>query len=148
MRLVTNLTEQMELNYTAILLATFLQFVCGAIWYTAFFGKLWGKIHGFDKLPKEKQQEMMKGMGPIYGVQLLVTLIMTFVLAIFIEMLPQNWNAYGMAGFFWLGFILPAQVSSVLFGGTESKWIVKKIAIQSFSSLICLEVAALVLKSF
>jgi len=28
--------------------------------------------------------------------------------------------------------ILPAQVSAVIFGGTEGKWIVKKITVQAF----------------
>ncbi len=33
----------------------------------------------------------------------------------------------------------------VIFGGTESKWIVKKIAVMAGASLVCLEVAAAVL---
>ncbi len=138
----------MELNYLAILVATVAQFICGAFWYTFLFGPLWGKMHNFDKLSKDVQQEMMKSMGPIYGVQFLVTLLMSFVLALFMAALPQDWNAYGMAFFFWLGFVLPSQTSSVLFGGTESKWIIKKIAVQSGSSLVCLLVAAFVLQLF
>jgi hypothetical protein len=134
----------MELNYGAILAATVLQFICGAIWYSFLFGKLWGKIHGFDKLPKEVQQKMMKGMGPFYAVQALMTLITTFVLAIFLTYMP-DWNPYAMAGFFWLGFVVPTQVSAVIFGGTESKWIVKKILVQAGASLVCLEIAAVIL---
>lgn len=136
----------MQLNYLAIVVAAALQFVFGAIWYSLLFGKLWGKMHGFDKLPKAVQETMMKSMGPMYLVQFLVTVLMTFVLALFLEALPQSWNAYGMAGFFWLGFVLPTQVSSVIFGGTPSKWIVSKIAVQSGSSLVCLEIAAAVLR--
>lgn len=134
----------MEFNYLGIIIATIAQFICGAIWYSVFFGKLWGQMHGFDKLSKETQDKMMKGMGLIYGVQFLVTLISTVVLSIFITNLP-GWNPYGMAALFWLGFILPAQVSDVLFGGTESKWVVKKIAVQAAGSLIFIEVAATVL---
>ena len=44
----------------AILVATVGQFIFGAIWYMPVFGKLWGKIHGFDQVPPEKQKEMMK----------------------------------------------------------------------------------------
>lgn len=134
----------MELNWLAIVVATILQFICGAVWYSFLFGKLWGKIHGFDKLPKETQEKMMKEMGPFYAVQFLVTLLSTFILAIFITNLP-GWNPFGMAFFFWLGFTLPAQVSGVIFGGTEGKWIVKKIAVQALGSLLFLEVAAAVL---
>lgn len=138
----------MELNYTAILIATIAQFIFGAIWYSVFFGQLWGKIHGFDKLPKATQEKMMKAMGPFYALQFLVTLITSLVLAIFITTLPENLSPFVMAALMWLGFILPAQVSSVIFGGTEAKWIAKKIAVQAGAALGCVEIAALILSSF
>jgi hypothetical protein len=50
-----------------------------------------------------------------------------------------------MAAFFWIGFVVPTQVSGVIFGGTEPKWIAKKILVQAGASFICLEVAAIVL---
>lgn len=137
----------MELNYLAILLAVGAQFGIGFVWYGPIFGKIWGKIHGFDKLSKETQQKMMKEMGPYYGLQLFVTVITTFVLAIFIENL-SGWNPYGMAFFFWLGFTVPAQVSAVIFGGTPREWIITKIALQSGAALICYEVAAAILSFF
>lgn len=134
----------MQLHYLAIIVATVVEFVIGAIWYGPIFGKLWGKIHGFDKLSKETQEKMMKAMGPFYALQAFVTLVTTFVLALFITYLPL-WNAYAMAGFFWIGFVVPAQVSAVIFGGTEGKWIVKKLALQAFCSLLCLEAATVIL---
>lgn len=134
----------MELNYFAIALATIAQFGAGFVWYGPIFGGLWGRIHGFDKLSKETQQKMMKEMGPYYGLQLLVTIITTIVLAIFITNLP-GWNPYAMAGFFWLGFIVPAQVSAVIFGGTPKQWISKKVAVQAGGALLCIEIAATIL---
>jgi hypothetical protein len=136
----------MELNYIAILIAVVLQFIFGFIWYGPLFGKLWGKIHGFDKLSKEVQQKMMSEMGPYYALQLFVTVVTTFVLAIFITNLP-GWNPYGMAGFFWIGFVVPAQVSAVIFGGTEKKWILKKIGIQAIAAFGCYMIAAAVLSN-
>lgn len=138
----------MEFNYLAVFLATVVQFAIGAVWYSLLFGKLWGRIHGFDKLPKEVQQKMMKSMGPFYGIQALVTLITSVILYIFIVFLPHDWNIYVLAGFFWIGFVVPAQVSSVIFGGTEPKWIIKKIAVQSLCSLLCLEAAAITIHLF
>jgi hypothetical protein len=135
----------MQLNYLAIILATVVDFVIGAIWYGPIFGKLWGKIHGFDKLPKETQQKLMQQMGPFYALQALVTLITVFVLALFISYLPL-WNAYAMAGFFWIGFVVPTQFSAVIFGGTEGKWIAPKLALMAGASLLCLEAAAVILK--
>lgn len=138
----------MQISYIGILLATVIQFVIGAIWYSLLFGKLWGKIHGFDKLSKSVQQKMMKSMGPFYALQFLLTLVTTIVLDIFIVYLPHDWSQYALAGFFWIGFVIPTQVSAVIFGGTEGKWIVKKVAIQAGASLLCLEAAAIVLHYF
>jgi len=135
----------MELNYLSILLATIAQFVVGAVWYSLFFGKKWAQIHGFDKLSKETQQKMMKSMGLFYGLQFFITIITTFVLALFSAALPSEWNLFGMTGFFWLGFVVPTQVSSVIFGGTDSKWITQKITIMAGASLFCLEAGAAIL---
>ncbi len=135
----------MELNYGAILLATILQFMFGAVWYSLLFGKLWGKIHEFDKLPKDVQQKMMKSMGPFYLVQFLITLLTTFILAIFVAFLPHDWNVYALAGFFWFGFVVPTQISGVIFGGTPPKWMFAKIAIQAGAAFFCLEIAAMIL---
>lgn len=132
----------------AVLLATVAQFIIGFVWYGPLFGNLWGKIHGFDKLPKETQRKMMKAMGPFYALQFGVTVVTTIVLAIFIYYLPHDWNVYALAGFFWIGFVVPTQVSSVIFGGTEGKWILTKIAVQAGASFFCLEVAAIILSLF
>jgi hypothetical protein len=112
------------------------------------FGKLWWKIHGFDKLSKEVQQKMMKEMGPFYGLQAAVTLITSIVLAILLTDPVQNWSPFMIAFFLWLGFVVPTQVSAVIFGGTEGKWITKKIAVQAGASLACLEAAAVVFSLF
>jgi hypothetical protein len=134
----------MHLNYGAILLATILQFAAGAIWYSLLFSKQWGTIHGFDKLSKEIQQKLAKSMGPFYGIQAFITLVTTIILAIFITSQP-TWNAYAMAGLFWLGFVVPTQISAAIFGSTERKFMFPKIAIQAGASIVCLEIAATVL---
>lgn len=135
----------MNLNLLAILIATVLDFVAGIIWFGPLFGNLWGKIHGFDKLSKATQERMMKQMGPFYAGQFAVTLLTNFILAIFLAYLPQDWNYIALAGFFWLGFVVPTQVSSVIFGGTEPKWMLQKILIQAGGSLVFLEIAAIVI---
>ena len=136
----------MHINYLAIIIAAVAQFIIGAIWYMPLFGNLWGEIHGMEKVSKEERQKMMKSMGPFLALQFLVTLVTTFVLAIFIANQP-TWNAYAMAAFFWIGFVLPTQVSGVIFGGTKSKWIVAKILVQAGGSLLCLEVAAAIIRA-
>lgn len=134
----------MNLNWPAIVLATVLQFAFGFIWYTPVFGNIWGQIHGFDQLSKEKQSEMMKKMGSLLMLQILGTIITSTVLSLFSKNFVAGWHAYGIAGFAWLGFILPTQVSAVIFGGTQQKWVVTKIAIMAFGALGCMMIAATV----
>lgn len=134
----------MNLNYTAIFIATIVQFIVGAIWYTPIFGKLWGKIHGYDKLSKDVQTKMMKSMGPLLGAQFIVTILTSLVLELFVTHLPTGWSVFAEAGIIWLGFVVPTQISAVLFGGTEGKWIVQKTLIMAGGSLACLMSAATV----
>ena len=136
----------MTINYIAILVASVVQFIIGAIWYTPVFGKLWGKIHGFDMHNPEVQKDMQKKMLPLLVVQFITTIVTTIVLAIFIAFLPTSWNVYALAGFFWIGFVIPTQVSAVLFGGTNPKWVVTKILIMAGGSILCLEAAAVIIK--
>lgn len=135
----------MDIHYVAVGIATVLQFIVGAVWYMPLFGKLWGRIHGFDTLSPEVQAQAQKDMMPLLLVQFVVTIVTTVVLAMFIGALPASWNPYGIAGFVWLGFVLPTQISAVIFGGTKPEWVVKKIAVASGASFVCLMVAAAVL---
>lgn len=135
----------MDINYVPVLVASVLQFVFGAVWYTPVFGKLWGKIHGFDKYSKAEQKEMMKQMGPLLGMQFLVTIVTTVVLSVMLTSTTSTWSAYAFAGLCWLGFIAPTQVSAVLFGGTEPRWVVTKILIMAGGALGCMMIAAAVL---
>jgi hypothetical protein len=128
----------------AVLVATVVQFIIGFIWYMPLFGKEWGRIHGFDVLAPEVQKEMQSKMMPLLVTQFVMNAITAFVLGIFIVNIP-SWNPYGMAGFFWFGFVFPAQVSAVIFGGTKPEWVVKKIAVATFGSLACYLAVAAVL---
>lgn len=134
----------MEINYVAIAVATVVQFIVGAVWYMPIFGKAWGEIHGFDKVAPEMQKEMQKKMMPLLGVQIVLTLVTSAVFGLFVASLPQNWNVYGLAGFYWLGFVVPTTVGAVIFGGTEPKWVMKKIFISIGGSLLCFMSMALV----
>ncbi len=138
----------MELNYVAIVAAAVLQFIIGATWYMPIFGKTWGAMHGYDKLSSEEQEKAQKGMMPYLAIQMLGTLVTTFVLALFMAGLPSEWNAFGIAGFFWLGFVVPTQASAVMFGGTPPQFMSKKIAIMAGGSLVNLMAAAAVLRFF
>lgn len=134
----------MDINYIAVLVATVVQFIIGAIWYTPLFGNLWGRIHGFDRHSPEAQAEMRKHMLPLLAVQFFTTFVTSFVFVLLLNGMPYDWNRYGLVGFMWLGFVVPTQISAVIFGGTPPQWIVKKIAVMAFGSLACLEALAFV----
>jgi len=133
-----------DISMGAVLAATVAMFVVGAVWYMGLFAKHWGVIHGFDKLDKKTQKEMQSKMGPYYGAQIVVTIFSAFVLAKLIGLLPE-YSVFTLALLLWFGFVLPTQVSAVIFGGTEPKWIGQKISIMAGEALAHLLVAAWVI---
>ncbi len=137
----------MDVNYIAVLVAAVAQFVVGAIWYMPIFGKLWGQIHGFQKLSKSQQKEAQQQMMPMLVVQFIGTLLTTVVLAKITDA-TSVYAPYSLALLIWAGFFVPSQVSAVIFGGTDPKWVVKKTAIMAGGSLACLLVATAILQAF
>jgi len=127
----------------AILASTVAQFFVGAIWYTPLFGPLWGKIHGFDKLDKKTQQKMMSQMGPIFAVQIAVTIVTSIVLVLLHTALP-SYSITTLTFWIWLGFVVPAHVSGILFGNTPKKWLLTKSLIMAGGSFASLLVGAYV----
>lgn len=134
----------MDINYIAVLIATVVQFIIGAIWYMPLFGGLWGRIHGFESHSPEEQAAMRTGMLPLLVVQFIGTLVTSFVFVLLLNGFPADWNRFGLAAFLWIGFVVPTQVAAVIFGGTPPQWIFKKIAVMSLGSLACLQALALV----
>ena len=137
----------MVLNFWPILAATVAMFAVGAFWYLVPFRKKWGEIHGFDKLSKSEQQKLMKESGPAYVVQLLVTVVSAWVLAALISQLP-NVAPTTVAFWVWLGFVMPSQVSAVLFSRTEKRYKLQQVLIMSGEALVHLLVAAWVISLF
>ena len=135
----------MHFTMFAVFVTTVAMFAVGAVWYMVLFAKQWGEIHGFDKVDKKTQKEMQKKMGPMLLVQLVMTMATAWVLARLIVKIP-DYSAYWLAFIIWLGFILPTQVSGVLFGGTEPKWVGRKILILAGGAFVNVMVAALILK--
>ncbi len=133
------------MNIWIILLAVIVQFVIGFVWYTVFFGKIWGKMHGFDKLDQKQQKEMQAKMGPWYAVQLLLTLSTTVVLAVLLDR-NYDYSTYTLVALLWVGFTLPAQASAAIFGGAPEGYIWHKIIISSACSFISYLATAAILQ--
>ena len=137
----------MDVNILAVLTGTAVMFAVGAFWYSVPFQKAWGRIHGFDKLSKKEQDALMKDMGMTYGIQLAVTVISAYVLAHFLTLVPSL-EFYKLAFFVWLGFVMPSQVSAVLFSRTEKKYKFEQIVIMSGEALVRLLLVAWVISLF
>lgn len=137
----------MEVNLLAVLAATAVMFAIGALWFTVCFGNAWGKIHGFDKLSKKEQDKMAKSMGPWYGIQVVVTLVSAYVLALLIGLMPDQ-SPYFIAFLVWLGFALPTEFSAQIFGGAPEGYVWHKIAIAGGELLFRLLAAAWIISLF
>ena len=128
-----------EINYLAMALVTLTIFALGAVWYSPLmFGKTWMKIMGCEKYTKEELQAMQKKMGKFYLLQFAMTLFTVHVLYNLI-----HWTVGGADGlrgiwvalFMWLGFVMPTQVSGVIWGNTEKKWWGRQLKISLSYSL-------------
>lgn len=148
----------MTINFLAIIVVTIATFIAGALWFGPIFGKVWMKIHHADKLSKEEMAKSMKGMWKLMTAEFVLTFVMNFFLYFIVTLIKGVYLSLGTsvgydpAGpllailvttfFIWLGFVLPAITSSVLWGNDDRKVMFKKIAISSVYRLFALLAAA------
>ncbi|WP_342598825.1 DUF1761 domain-containing protein [Psychrobacillus sp. FSL H8-0483] len=88
------------INFFAVIAAGLSAFVIGGLWYSVLFAKAWMKENGFDE-EKLKNANMAK----IFGGSFIFSLIISFVLALFLG--PERNAMMGatagfMAGLFWV----------------------------------------------
>jgi hypothetical protein len=108
------------------------------------FGTWWMEIMGANNCTQEDLKKMQKEMTPFYLLQLLLTLFMTFSLASLAPYIPA-FSTYHIAFWIWVGFLIPASVSSIIWGNTKKKYWVRQIFILTVSQLLCLMIAAYIL---
>jgi len=66
----------------AIIVATLVSFFLGMAWYSpALFGKQWMSETHMNKMDAAKKRDMKKGMGKMFAVQIVCTLVMVGVLS-------------------------------------------------------------------
>lgn len=114
---------ELQINFIAVIVAAVVSQIVGFIYYSPYvLGKPWMRLMGVsDKKPKGS--EMMK----LYGTSSVLGLIMAFVLS---HVMTMSMNYFGyspiytgiMSGFWmWLGFVMPVQLTDVLFSGKKLK---------------------------
>lgn len=108
-----------SINIWAVLVCAAISIVVGSLWYGPLFGRKFLSLMGM-KAPTKKQKEAMKSsMMKMYGLQLLASVVMFAVLAVFIANLG-NGTALGgihVALLMWLGMVVPLSLGRELWGG-------------------------------
>jgi len=125
------------INYWAVLAAAVLAIVIGSIWWGPLFGKMWMRENGLDKLSPGEQDKMQKGMGMLYAQQAILSLLQAWVLAYTLNKLGSSGAVEGMkfAAIFWIGFNLPIQYGTILWGNKKFKFVSAVLA-SSFITMI------------
>ncbi len=102
-----------QVNLVPVVVSSLAAMGVGFVWYSnALFGKKWIELHELkgDKMDKA-------GMGKIFGITFLVTLVSAYVLSIFIHYA----GAYSLINgaktglWAWLGFVMPTSLATYLF---------------------------------
>lgn len=112
-------------NYLAVFAAAIASMILGWLWYGPLFGKTWMALSG---LTEEKMAvAKSKGMGKMYLLTFIGSLVMSFVLAHALIFASAYLKASGIsagltAGFWnWLGFIAPVTLGIVIWDGKPWK---------------------------
>lgn len=108
-----------QVNYIALLLAGVVNMAIGFLWYSpVMFAKRWMKLMGFTAESMKKDQ---KQNGKWYALSFVVALVMAYVLS-HVIVLSENFFHYprlqtGLTTAFWmwLGFVMPVQLTGVIF---------------------------------
>lgn len=129
------------INYLAVLVAAVASMVVGGLWYSPLlFGKQWMKMMKFEEkdLPKMKQEAKKS-----YALGFVSSLVMSYVLAHFVDYTASTTVVTGLQlGFWiWLGFTATLQLGSVLWEGKS--W--KLFFLNTAHSLVSLLLMAVIL---
>ncbi len=120
-----------DINYLAVLVSAIVSIIIGSLWYSPLlFGNAWMKAGGISM--KEMEKAKKKGMGRLYFAAFIGSLVMAFVLGIFIKLVGIGSFLEGMQiGFWlWLGFIVPVLLGSVLWEGRSVKYYLINVSYQ------------------
>ena len=107
-----------DINLVAVVVTAIVAMVIGALWYSPLlFCKSWMRYSGISKKDLEKTKK--KGMHKQYVLGFITTLIMTYVLAYFLEILNVTTARGGMqiAFWIWIGFFATTEFGTVLWEG-------------------------------
>ncbi len=137
-------------NIWAVLVIGVIYMVLGSLWYGPFlFGKNWGRIIGvdMDSLTPEQKKGMQKKMWPSYFINFVTTVIMTYVLALFIK---SGVGGGGIATGIWLwaGFLMPMAAQGALWSGKAKKMAWQMFWLTALFQLVAIVIAGAILSAW
>lgn len=108
------------MNYLVVIAAAVASIVIGSIWYGPLFGRKFQQAAGMDKWSPERQAEEKKKMGKLYAMQIIASLVMFYVLSIFVQKTGDHsvGSSIHTALLAWIGFVVPVQLGSAIWGGS------------------------------
>ena len=110
---------ELEINYTAIIVAVVINFILGFIWYTPLFGKAWAKEMGYDPNEQPEKSTMLKGMAFMVIGNFLFAYVFAHNIAAWefvpgMDEMSLTASALNAAIFTWLGFYFPDELGATV----------------------------------
>ncbi len=108
--------DDVPINYMGVAVATIIYYVIGLIWYSPWiFGNQWGR---HEESVKENQEHFYSHPFVSYLTEFVISLIIAYVLAVFIQISQAEEIVEGItiAFWVWIGFIATTHFSAVLWG--------------------------------
>jgi hypothetical protein len=110
------------INLLAVVVSAVVGMVIGMAWYSPLlFGNVWMKLSGMTK--KQLDESKKKGMAVPAAVGFLAALVMSYILAHFVDYTGATTALMGIQTgvWLWLGFIATVLLNSVLWEGKPVK---------------------------
>ena len=129
--------SSVDINYLAVLVAGAVSMALGAFWYSpAAFGKMWMQLSGLTEASMDEAKK--KGMSKLYGIAFIGSLVMSYVLAHFVDYAEATTVSDGLQiGFWtWLGFSATLRLGSVLWEGKPVKLYILNTAYDLINLLV------------
>jgi hypothetical protein len=83
-------------NYLAVLVSALVAFLVGGLWYTALFGKLWVKLHGYT--PEHvKEMQVRRPPPAFFGGMIASYVLLALVLALLLSGFQEKTVLTGVA---------------------------------------------------
>ncbi len=106
----------MKIKYPAVVVATLVHFILGGFWYSPLlFGNKFIQIIAWT--PQQLEDMQKKGPGKELAIAFVMSLIMVYILAHFVQYTKATTALAGIqtAFWLWLGFIATTNLATVLF---------------------------------